>query len=105
MSRGPRWTEIEHRKLRYMRDIEKRPWAQISLPGRSRHACEEEYHKRRFGNLAPRKPKKTAQRPARLGRPPLSPELPAPAIERAIPKPSRNNLTSLRERFELRDRI
>ncbi|WP_407146266.1 hypothetical protein [Bradyrhizobium sp. ORS 86] len=85
MSRGPRWTEIEHRKLRYMREVEKRPWAQITLPGRSSGACEVEYSARGFRHLAP-----------------AGPDAPT---ECAAPTAPKFDFTALRERAELRLRI
>lgn len=107
MSRGAPWTSSEHKRLRYLRDVEKLPWSKISLPGRTSKACEGEYHARRFAQLRndpPReKPPRSEPKPKR-GRPPLAA---SPGIERKIPPAAcrADHLDALRERAELQLRI
>ena len=107
MSRGPKWTEAEHLRLRHMREVEQRIWADISLPGRSSKACEIEYHRAGFIRLSPVEPKPVPprERTRRSAQPQPAHELPDPAIERAIPRARRSDLGALRDKAELRDRI
>jgi len=88
-----------------MRDVQKLPWSQISLPGRNSKSCQNEYNRNGFARLRDQTPSAVphASELPRCGRPPVAP---SPVIDRKIPPACRTDyLDALRERAELQLRI